>query len=209
MNRKFFIAFGLTWVPVCLPAQTTLPEISVTAPYETVRGGYVISSNFHVDDRLSAVVYPAEPFQKDDILSVRPEHLKSDEYLVLQECASVDCTQGHILRVWNRFGALGVTTHDLNRVWIPHEGKFFIWMQRFPISGYSTSGFTGFEEFSPPLVLNPTGTSEQFKATNVTAAQELGPIKVTSSTHDGSSFVIRYEGGTSVMIERMHAVSGQ
>jgi hypothetical protein len=188
-------------------AQTVLPGIDVTAPrWEERHGGYLISGNFQVDPHMSMVVYPAEPFQKDDIVSVRLSQIKEDEYFVLQECISQDCTQAHILRVWNARGALGISAHQQDRVWIPHEGKFFMWMQRFPISGFGSGAFSGFEAFGPPLVLNPTGRSEQFQATDVKAAQEAGPVKVVSSDHDGSSFVLRFEGGTSVLIQRMHAV---
>jgi hypothetical protein len=188
-------------------AQTVLPDVNVRAPkWEERHGGYLISSNFEVDPKMSAVVYPAEAFQKDDILSVRLTQMKDDEYFVLQECISLDCTQAQILRVWNAYGALGITAHQSDRVWIPHEGKFFMWMQRFPMSGFRTGPFTGFEPLSPPLVLNPTGTAEQFRAVDVKAAQERGPVKVLSSTHDGSSFVLRFEGGTSILIQRMHAI---
>jgi len=184
-----------------------LPKIDVTAPkWEERHGGYLISSNFQVDPHMSAVVYPAEPFQKDDILSVRLTQIKDDEYFVLQECITPDCTQAQILRVWTARGALGITAHQQDRVWIPHEGKFFMWMQRFPMSGFRSGTFTGYEAFSPPLVLNPTGTPEQFHATDVKAAQERGPVRVVSSDHDGSSFVLRFEGGTAVLIQRMHAV---
>jgi len=189
-----------------LRAQTTLPDVNVTAPkWEERHGGYIISSNFTVDARMSAVIYPLEPFQKDDILSVRTTQMKDDEYFVLQECASADCTQAKILRVWNVYGALDVTTQREDRVWIPHEGKFFMFMQRFPMSGFNSGPFTGYEAYSPPLVLNPTGTPEQFRAVDVKAAQEHGPVKVVSSTHDGSSFVLRFDSGTSVLIQRMHA----
>jgi hypothetical protein len=81
-----------------------------------------------------------------------------------------------------------------------------MWMQRFPMSGFSTGPFTGYEPLSPPLVLNPTGSADQFHAIDVKAAQEHGPVKVVSSTHDGSSFVLRFEGGTAVLIQRMHAI---
>lgn len=201
-NRLCGITLALAAMPAF--AQTVLPDVDVRAPkWEERHGGYLISSNFAVDTHMSAVVYPAEPFQKDDILSVKLSQMKEDEYFVLQECISADCTQAQILRVWNAHGALGVTAHQPDRVWIPHEGKFFMWMQRFPTSG---SPFTGYEPLSPPLVLNPTGTPEQFHAVDVKAAQERGPVKVVSSAHDGSSFVLRFEGGTAVLIERMHAV---
>jgi hypothetical protein len=194
--------------PVLAAAQPVLPGVDVHAPrWEQRHGGYVISSNFDVDPHMSAVVYPAEPFQKDDILSVRLEQMHDDEYFVLQECVSADCTQARILRVWNAYGALGITAHRSDRVWIPHEGKFFMWMQRFPMRGFGSGPFTGFEPLSPPLVLNPTGTAEQFHAVDVKAAQERGPVKVVSSRHDGMSFVLRFEGGTSILIQRMHAAN--
>jgi hypothetical protein len=200
-------AMILGLLPLGLAAQTTLPGVNVTAPkWEERHGGYVISSNFEVDTHMSAVIYPAEPFQTDDILSVRLTQLKDDEYFVLQECVSTDCTQAHILRVWNAYGALGFTVTQPDRVRIPHEGKFSMWMQRFPMPG-GLPAFNGYEPLSPPLVLNPTGTAEQFQALDVKAAQERGPVKVVSSTHDGSSFALRFEGGTSVLIQRMHAAN--
>lgn len=189
-----------------LSAQTLLPDVPVRAPkWETHHGGYVVSSNFEVDPRMAAVVYPAEPLRKDDILSVHFTHMDRDDYFVLQECATLDCTQARILRVWNADGPVGVTAHQAERVWIPHEGKFFMWMQRFPMSGFSAGPFTGFEVSSPPLVLKPTGTPDQFQATDVAAAQQRGPVKVAYSRHDGASFLLRFEGGTTVLIQRMHA----
>jgi len=202
--RAWIIVLGL--LPLSIPAQTTLPDVNVTAPkWEERHGGYLISGNFDVDPKMSAVIYPAEAFNKDDILSVRLTQMKDDEYFVLQECISADCAQAHILRVWNAFGALGVTAQKEDRVWIPHEGKFFMWMQRFPMSGFRGGPFTGFEPLSAPLVLNPTGTPGQFRACDVKAAQERGPVKVASSVHEGSTFILHFESGTAVLMQRMHA----
>ena len=187
-------------------AQTVLPDVKVTAPkWVERRGGYLISNNFQVDTHMSAVIYPDEPFEQDDIVAVKTLQMKRDEYFVLQECVSTDCTQGHILRVWNKFGALGITAHQLDRVSIPHEGKFFFWMQRFPMAGFNTPPFSSYEDFSPPMVLNPIGTEEQNRATNIEEAQQKGPVKVVSSEKSGSTFSIHFEGGTSIQIERMHA----
>jgi hypothetical protein len=198
-------ATALAVLALNVTAQTVLPGVDVRAPkWEERHGGYVISGNFEVDTHMSAVVYPAEPFQKDDIVNVKLMHMKDDEYFVLQECIVADCTQARIVRAWNAYGALDVTAHVPDRVWIPHEGKFFMWMQRFPMIG-SRGPFTGYEPVSPPLVFNPTGSPEQFHSCDVKAAQEKGPVKVLSSTHDGSSFVLRFDGGTSVLIQRMHA----
>ncbi len=186
--------------------QTTLPSVDVTAPYTQLSGGYVVSSNFALDPKISAVVFPKEALQKDDIVWVKTQNMKDDEYFVLQECSSADCTMGHILRVWTKSGAMGINSHDPYRVFIPHEGKFFMWMQRFPAAG-TTPVFSGFEAFSPPLVLNPTGTSDQFHAIDVGAAQEKGPVKVISIDHNGMDFVIRYETGTVLFVQRMHAAN--
>jgi hypothetical protein len=187
-------------------AQTVLPSVDVTAPrWEEHHGGYVVSANFTVDPKMSAVVFPVEAFKKDDIVFVKTQNMKDDEYFVLQECSSADCTMGHILRVWKRSGAIGVTAHDPYRVFVPHEGKFFLWMQRFPMSNNEYGSFTGFEAFSPPLVLNPAGAAEQFRASDVKAAQEKGPEKVIDAEHDGMDYLIHYESGTAVFVQRMHA----
>ncbi|HEX4481444.1 MAG TPA: hypothetical protein VH082_11575 [Rudaea sp.] len=187
-------------------AQTTLPKVDVTAPYTQLHGGYVVSSDFTLDPKMSAVIYPKEPLQKDDIVWVKTQNMKDDEYFVLQECSRPDCTMGHILRVWTKNGAIGMNYQDPNRVFIPHEGKFFMWMQRFPSSG-SIPAFSGFESFSPPLVLNPSGTGEQFQVIDVEAAQEKGPEKVTTVDHNGMDFVVHYESGTALFVQRMHAAN--
>jgi hypothetical protein len=189
-----------------LAAQTVLPDVAVRAPkWETRHGGYAISSNFEVDPHMQAVVYPAEPFREDDILSVHFTHMNEDEYFVLQECVSPDCARARVLRAWNAYGAMGVTAQHAERVRIPHEGKYFMWMQRFPMSGTRAGPFTGYEPDSPPLVLKPAGTPDQFRACDVAAAQQAGPVKVKSSAHDGSSFLLRFAGGATALIQRMHA----
>lgn len=200
------------------PPEATLPEVKVIGPkWETRRGGYVISSDFNVDPKMSAVIFPAEPFQPGDIFDFRTVRMSDDEYFVLQECASADCTEGHIMQVWTKNGALGLTSRDPNRFRIPHEGKIFMFMQRFPMSGAGGpenpltgapdhgSTFTGYEPYSPPLVLNPTGTPAQFRSCDVKAAQEKGPLKVIASEHDGSQMKLRFESGSTVFIQRMHA----
>lgn len=187
-------------------AQTLLPKVDVNAHQrEEQHGGYLISSDFKVDPHIPAVVYPAEPLETGDILSVRLTQMKDDEYFILQECVANPCIKAHILRAWNAYGALDATAHQPDRVWIPHTGKFFMWMQHIPMSGSSTGPFTGYEPLSPPMVFNPTGTAEQFHATDVSAAQAKGPERVVATRHDGLSYVIRFDSGTSVLIQRMHA----
>ena len=203
-SRLIFALAAVMPAAVAL-AQTVLPDVDVRAPkWETRHGGYLISSNFNIDPRMSAVIFPAEPFQAGDILDFRTVRMSDDEYFVLQECSTADCTQGHVLRVWTKKGALD-SVHDPNRVWIPHEGKFFMWLQRFPMSGSRDRTFTGYKPFSPALVLEPLGTPEQYRSCDVKAAQERGPVKVIASEHDGAQFKLRFETGATVFIQRMRA----
>lgn len=201
----WLLCVGMPTAPVL--AQTVLPDVDVRAPkWETRHGGYIVSSNFTVDPKMSAVVFPAEPFQAGDILDFRTVSMSDDEYFVLQECSAADCTQGQVLRVWTKDGALD-TLREPNRVRIAHEGKIFMWLQRFPMSGSRDRTFAGYKRFSPPLVLEPLGTPEQYHACDVKAAQERGPVKVVSSEHDGSQFKLHFETGTTIFIQRMHAAN--
>ena len=50
-------------------------------------------------------------------------------------------------------------------------------------------------------------SSDLFQAIDVQAAQEKGPEKVTSVDHDGMDFVIHYESGTALFVQRMHAAN--
>lgn len=87
-------------------AQVLLPDVNVRSSVADVEhGGYVISSDFQVDPKMSAVIYPTVALGQGDLLSVQPLRLADDEYLVLQECVSTDCTHAQILRVWGACGA--------------------------------------------------------------------------------------------------------
>lgn len=202
-------------------AQTTLPAVKVTAPaYSSQHGGYLISGDFKVDPRMPSVVFPAQALVKDDILSIEPIHLQDDEYLVLQECASADCHEASLVRLW-KSDDIGGNDARRNRVWITHENKYFIWLKRLPeISGVSCgqgwfkfdatttrcgSHFTSFQQISPPLMLIPDGDLAAFHQDAVQKAIQTDPVLVAQQTHEGSAYVVTYEGGSTVRIRRMHA----
>ena len=212
---------GLALVSFALSAQTNLPEVKVTAPtYSSRHGGYLISGDFKVDPRMPSVVFPAQALVKDDILNIEPVHLQDDEYLVLQECVSADCREASIVRVWNSSEA-GGDDMRYNRVWITHENKYFIWLKRLPeVSGQSCgqgwlkfdsattkcgSHFTSFEQISPPLMLVPTGDLVAFHAEALQKAIQAEPIKVAQQKHDGSAYIVTFQGGSTVFIRRMHS----
>jgi len=146
-------------------AQQTLSPVQVTAPaYTSHHGGYVISGDFTVDPRMPSLVFPSQPLLTDDILSVQPVYLADDDYLVVQECASADCSRASLVRVWHPGGVATEIQNDANRILIRHENKYWIWVKRLPLA--STMGcrecndqhfYTSFEPFSPPMVLMPSG----------------------------------------------------
>ena len=212
---------SLTLASLVASAQTTLPAVKVTAPeYSSQHGGYLISGDFKVDPRMPSVVFPAQALVKDDILSIEPIHLQDDEYLVLQECASADCHEASIVRFWNSDDIGGADTRR-NRVWITHENKYFIWLKRLPeVSGVSCGQgwfkfepnttkcgghFTSFEQISPPLMLIPNGDLAAYHQDAVQKAVLADPVNVAQQTHEGSTYVVTYEGGSTVRIRRMHA----
>jgi hypothetical protein len=185
---------------------TTLPGITVTAPYTEQHGGYLVSGDFKVDPRMPDVVFPARALVKDDILSVHPLRLNDDEYLVLQECASADCSQAHLVRVWGHTGALTQVDNSDYRVLIRHENKYFIWLMRLPDIP-SAEGFTRFQMFSPPLTLVPSGMAAALHRAELRNANICHPVPVKSSRHEGATFVVTFTGGSVVRIRRMHAAN--
>jgi hypothetical protein len=195
------------------PSSTDLPRVTVTAPYTTIHGGYVISSDFRVDPRMPSVVFPAQALQQDDILSIRPVYLNPDEYLVLQECAQADCAQAANVRVWNSASAVNTYVGgNADRIWIKHENKYFIFLKRLPLVTGACGGcgdsFTSFEPVSPPMTLYPSGQAARMMQAKLAEHADDPAIPVVSQTHEESEYVVRFEGGSTVRIKRMHAASG-
>lgn len=219
---KHMLMFGgLLMASLCASAQTTLPAVKVTAPpYSSQHAGYLISGDFKVDPRMPSVVFPAQALVKDDILSIEPVHLQDNEYLVLQECASADCHEASLVRYWNS-DDIGGNDARHNRVWITHENKYFIWLKRLPeVSGQSCgqgwfkfdatttkcgSHFISFQQISPPLMLIPTGELAAYHQDVLQKAVLADPLQVVNQTHEGSTYVVTYEGGSTVRVRRMHA----
>lgn len=219
--KHVLIAAVLVVTSHCTWAQTTLPAVKVTAPpYSSESGGYLISGDFRVDPRMPSVVFPAQPLVKDDILSIEPIHLQDNEYLVVQECASTDCHEASLVRYWNSDDIGGNDTRH-NRLWITHENKYFIWLKRLPeVSGQSCgqgwfkfdstttkcgSHFTHFQQISPPLMLIPTGELAAYHKDILENAVLADPLPVVKETHEGSTYVVTYDGGSVVRVRRMHA----
>jgi hypothetical protein len=169
---------------------------------------------------MSSVVFPAQALVKDDILSIEPVHLQDNEYLILQECASADCHEASLVRFWSS-DDIGGDDARHNRVWITHENKYFIWLKRLPdLSGQSCGQgwlkfdttttkcgghFTSFQQISPPLMLIPSGDLAAYHQDVLQKAIQADPVQVAHQTHDGSTYVVTYEGGSTVRVRRMHS----
>ena len=205
-------------------AQTDLPAVKVTAPpFSSQHGGYLISGDFKVDPRMPSVVFPAQALVKGDILNIEPVSLQDNEYLVLQECASADCREASIVRFWTADNVGGGDAR-YNRVRITHGNKYFIWLKRLPeVSGQSCgqgwfrfssdttrcgSHFTSFQQISPPLTLIPNGELAAFHQEALRKALQNDPVRVRQQSHEGSTYVVTYEGGSIARIQRMHATRG-
>jgi hypothetical protein len=161
---------------------------------------------------MPSVVFPGQALQQDDILSIRPVHLNPDEYLVLQECAQADCAQAANVRVWNSAGAVNTYVGaNSERIWIKHENKYFIFLKRLPlVTGACPQcgdSFTSFEPVSPPMTLYPTGQAARMMQAKLAEHTDDPAIPVVSQTHEESEYVVRFEGGSTVRIKRMHAAN--
>jgi hypothetical protein len=219
--KQVLIVSGLVLASLAASAQTSLPAVNVNAPpFSSQHGGYLISGDFKVDPRMPSVVFPAQALVKDDILSIEPVHLQDNEYLILQECASADCHEASLVRYWSSDDIGGDDTRH-NRVRITHENKYFIWLKRLPdVSGQSCGQgwfkfdptttkcgghFTSFQQISPPLMLIPSGDLAAYHQDVLQKAIQSDPVQVAQQTHEGSTYVVTYEGGSTVRVRRMHA----
>jgi hypothetical protein len=215
MKQRFVMCAWIAWMAylfsATLLAQTNLAPVEVTAPaYTSHHGGYLISGDFKTDPHIPSVVFPSQALVADDILSIEPVYLGENDYLVVQECATADCRQASIVRVWNADGATTAVQNSEDRILIRHENKYFIWLKRFPdptVPACDACGdhYKSFEAFSPPMMLIPNGLLAAYNKDALLAAESENPVPIKAQEHQGSTYVVTYEGGSVVRIRRMHA----
>ncbi|MBB6183579.1 hypothetical protein [Oleiagrimonas soli] len=189
-----------------------MPSVVVEArPWERRHGGYLISGDFRVNPKLPYMVYPGQALTHGDVLSVQPVNLQDNEYLVLQECVTQRCDEAKIVRVWNTNGSIATAPqmHAGDRIMIPHENKYFIYLKRLPEVPFHPScdacdtHFRSFALFSPPLTLIPNGLLSAHYQHELEKTDREPPQKVVSEKHEGATFVITFDGGSTVRIKRM------
>ena len=197
-----------------VPARdVNLPGVTVTADaYTESRGGYLISGDFKVDPRMPGVIFPATALVEGDVLSIEPQHLNDNDYVVLQECASADCSDSRIVRVWSSVEGRPIGGGNDRRIMIPHENKYWIWAKRLPEISHPdcetcAARFVSFERMGPPMTIKPTGEEARYHRTELDAVADADPLPVTKQQHEGSTFVITFAGGSTVRIRRMHAAA--
>ena len=195
------------------PSGVELPRVTVTADaYTESHGGYLVSGDFRTDPRMPGVVFPATALVEGDVLSIEPQYLNGNDYVVLQECASDDCSTSRIVRVWSSVPGHPIGGGNDRRIQIPHENKYWIWAKRLPeISrpdcDTCSTRFTSFERYGPPMTITPTGEEARYHRTELDAVAGTDPLPVTKQQHEGSTFVITFAGGSTVRIRRMHAAA--
>jgi len=168
-------------------------------------GGYLVSTDFRIDNKNHAVIYLPVDARSGDLLSIRPLRLNNDEYLILQKCNSPDCTRARVVRAWNALGRMGHDFVTSNKIAIESGARYMLWMQR--ISTKGGDSFSLYTENSPPLVLIPQGPPELFEASDLIGAREHGPTRIEKSYVAGSVFVTKFDGGSVVRLQLLRARS--
>ena len=124
--------------------------------------------DFKVDPRMPSVVFPATALIEGDVLSIEPQYLNGNDYVVLQECASADCSDTRIVRVWSSIPGHPVGGGNDRRIIIPHENKYWIWAKRLPEISHPdcdtcATHFTSFKRIGPPMTITPTGEEARYR----------------------------------------------
>jgi hypothetical protein len=195
------------------PSGVELPRVTVTADaYTESHGGYLVSGDFKTDPRMPGVVFPATALVEGDVLSIEPQYLNGNDYVVLQECASDDCSTSRIVRVWSSVEGHPIGGGNDRRILIPHENKYWIWAKRLPEISHPdcdacATHFTSFVRLGPPMTITPNGEEVRYHRDELAAAAKADPLPVTKQEHEGSTFVATFAGGSTVRIRRMHAAA--
>src|SRR5258708_30948788 len=159
-------------------------------------GGYLVSTDFRIDNSNHAVIYLPAEARYGDLLSIRPLRLNNDEYLILQKCNSPDCTQARVVRAWNASGRMGHDFITSNKIPIESGARYILWMQR--ISTQGGDSFSLYKENSPALVIILEGPPELFEASDLLGAHERGPTRIQKSYVAGTAFITKFDDGSSL-----------
>jgi hypothetical protein len=169
------------------------------APFSSQHGGYLVSTDFSVDNKDHTVISLPVGARPGDLLSIRPLRLNNDEYLILQRCKLPGCTETQVVRAWNASGHMGPDLVTSNKIPIARDTTYMLWMQR--ISTQGGNSFSLYERNSPALVFIPAGSAEIFEASDLAGARKRGPTPIDRSSQESGVFTAKFEGGSVVRMK--------
>ena len=166
-------------------------------------GGSLISVAFSVDAERHAVISPPQCARGEEVLWIHPLRLNPDEYLILQKCASPDCSKAEVVRAWNSHGTMGPYPVLTPKIALESGVRYMLWMQRVPVPGNHT--FREIEREGRPLVFTPFGSllDLPWAREALAAAAARGPTPVQRSEQKDSAYVATFQGGSSVWMRAM------
>lgn len=165
--------------------------------------GFLVSAAFSVDADRHAVISPPQCAPGRELLWIRPLRLNPDEYLILQKCASADCSHAEVVRAWNSYGHMGPYPVLAPQIALESGVRYMLWMQTVPVPGNRT--FREIEREGHPLVFTPFGSLLQLPWAReaLAAAVARGPTPVQRSEEKESAYVATFQGGSSVWMRVM------
>jgi hypothetical protein len=180
------------------------PQAAAACPtFKPGPAGSLVSVAFSIDAERHAVISPPQCAQGGQLLWIRPLRLNPDEYLILQKCASADCSKAEVVRAWNAYGAMGPYPVLTPKIALESGGRYMLWMQRVPVPGNRT--FKEIEREGRPLVFSPFGSLLQLPWAReaLEAAAARGPTPIQRSEQKESAYVATFQGGSSVWMRAM------
>jgi hypothetical protein len=207
------LRFTLSAILISLIAITALalPGVAAAAPgaddacetFKPISGGSLASTAFSVDAERHAVISPPRCAAGGELLWIHPLRLNPDEYLILQKCASPDCSQAEVVRAWNNHGTMGPYPVLTPKIPLESGVRYMLWMQRVPVQGNRT--FDLIERKGRPLVFAPFGSLLELPWAReaLEAAVARGPTPVEHSEQKDSAYVATFEGGSTVWMRAM------
>lgn len=194
---------GVATLALHLPAAAAPEADGACRTFKPGTGGSLISVAFSVDTRRHAVISPPQCARGEELLWIHPLRLNPDEYLILQKCASPDCSKAEVVRAWNSYGHMGPYPVLTPKIALESGARYMLWMQRVPVSGNRT--FHLIERQGRPLVFAPFGSLLELPWAReaLEAAVARGPTPVERSEQKDSAYVATFEGGSSVWMRAM------
>jgi hypothetical protein len=205
MNAHRSSMLAVLLLPMAITA-LALPMAAAAAPqadgacatFKPGPDGARISAAFSVDAERHMVISPPQCARSGGLLWIHPLRLNPDEYLILQKCASADCSKAEVVRAWNSYGPMGPYPVLTPKIPVESGARYLLWMQRVPVPGNRT--FKEIEREGRPLVFAPFGSLLQLPWAReaLEAAAARGPTPVQRSDQKGSAYVATFQGGSSV-----------